>query len=111
MSKFEFKFNSFKELNIFEDRIYMEKILKNFLGKEVNGFSFDYDNMAGYFFWSKGDKCVAATPYWEERDGICINVYEDDGVVDPTIIENFETTYSSRTDWNNYLEIVGKYLV
>jgi hypothetical protein len=59
----------------------IKKLRKNIINdnKVINGFNVYYDSMSGTVEWSNDNYIIYATPYWEDRDMLYIDMMNADG--------------------------------
>jgi hypothetical protein len=88
---------------------YWTIILKPYVGKKLGNWEFDYNSMSGYFSFFKSGKAgqmdleVACTPYWEDMDGIVVNVTTEYGeMLADKLIKLAEPTGDSKKDATVY---------
>lgn len=99
--------------------------------KNINGFDVVYDRMSGTIEWTNDDYIVYATPYWESRKIIPINIMNQDGddidqyiINAPSLtsennipnfidfyyeqIDNITTLLNKRTELKNAIRLISK---
>lgn len=59
------------------ERVFSELATKR--GKTLNGYEMSTDAMAGTISWTKGDKEVMATPFWDDNKAIPVELFDDHG--------------------------------
>lgn len=108
--KYLVKEANLSKMDLMKYQNYYEVILVPFVGKKVKGWTFDFDSMAGsfYFFKKDSDTVVYATPYWELNNGIVIDVNEDGFPQYQTVINISKPSGDSKKDAKMYFEKIAK---
>jgi hypothetical protein len=71
-----------------------------------SGWKFDYGNLDGTISWYKGDLRIIATPFWDNKEQITIDVLseDDDILLQDNIL--FKPTYDLKEDEKRYMLLV-----
>jgi hypothetical protein len=89
-----------------------EKVFTQYLIKDWStqmsdsGWKFDYGNLDGTISWYKDDLKIIATPFWDNKEAVAIDVVrgEDNLLLQDSI--PFKPTYDLKSDEKNYMSIV-----